>query len=131
MLEHIFRNINDIRVFDVLDMMNVIDKEYTVDIDDILDVLDYGESERIQIEDSIEHLIKSKILEIVEEEVTGWTGCRTCLYTDKLKLPRLGEHKKHKPYEVSKGNIDKYYIVDNDVTWALKTAVFKNVMMTS
>ena len=41
MLEHIFRNINDIRIFDV--MTEFISDDCTVDIDEIMDMLEYPE----------------------------------------------------------------------------------------
>lgn len=123
MLEHIFRNINDIRVFDAF-YCEYCDGE-EVDIDIILKSLEYSEIEHIQIEDSVEHLTNCKILEKVYNKIEGWSGCRTCLYTDKLKLPRIGEHKKHQPYEKIEDDFPYYRIACNDLTNYLYKAVFE------
>ncbi len=123
MLEHIFRNINDIRVFDVF-YVEYYDNE-EVDIDDILKSLEYTEIEHIQIEDSIEHLTKCKILEKVYNKLEGYSGCKTCLYTDKFKLPRVGEHKKHQPFNKIESDFPYYRIACNDLTNYLCKAMFE------
>lgn len=140
MLEHIFRNINDIRIFDLMTEFpekDIPEKDTTedhlslgvLDIDDIMDMLEYNEYKRIEIEDSIEHLVRSQILGIKKIKMEGKTGCRTCKWTDKLKVPRIGEHKSHKPEEISIGEIDNYYMIDNDTTQLLRAAAFQHVMI--
>ena len=68
-MEHIFRNINDTRVFDLFAEMGF-GKDDCIDIYDVIELLECGEIERIQIEDSIEHLIKERVLsvELINEE---------------------------------------------------------------
>ncbi len=127
MLEHIFRNINDIRVFDIF-YVEFCDGE-EVDIDQILKSLEYTEIEHIQIEDSVEHLVTCKILEKVYNKLEGWNGCKTCLYTDKLKLPRIGEHKKHQPFEKIEDEFPYYRIAINELTYYLYKAMFEYLMM--
>jgi len=127
MLEHIFRNINDIRVFDVFYCEYCEGEE--VDIDDILKSLEYKECEYIQIEDSIKHLTECKILEKVYNKLEGWTGCRTCLYTDKFKLPRIGEHKKHQPFKKTEDEFPYYRIACNSITKYLYRAMFEYLKM--
>jgi len=129
MLEHIFRNINDIRVFDVF-YCEYCDGE-EVDISDILESLEYKECEYIQIEDSIKHLTKCKILEKVYNKLEGWSGCRTCSYTDKLKLPRIGEHKRHQPFEKIEDDFPYYRIACNNLTVYLYKAMFEYLKMDS
>ena len=128
MLEHIFRNINDIRVFD---LMNDFDENCDITFDDVLELLEYTETERIQIEDSIEHLIKEQLLGTKQAEVETMTGCRICKLTDKLKIPRLGSHKNHVPLKKEMGYEDAYYIKDNDMTRALRGAVFEHISLIS
>lgn len=113
MLEHIFRNLTDIRVFDLF-YLEYCDGE-EIDIDDILKGLEYPQCEFIQIEDSVEHLVKQHILEKVYKKVEGYNGCRTCTYLDKLKLPRIGEHKSHKPYEKVETEFPYYRIAVNAI----------------
>ena len=129
MLEHIFRNINDIRVFDVF-YVEYCDGE-EVDIHDILESLEYKECEYIQIEDSVNHLVECKILEKVYNKVEGCSGCKTCSYLDKLKLPRIGEHKKHQPFETRHDEFPFYRIACNDLTNYLYKAVFEYLKMYS
>lgn len=125
MLEHIFRNINDIRVFDI--MTEFVSSECTIDIDEIMDMLEYPEYKRIQVEDSVDHLVRQHILSTVQKKVEGKTGCNICKYLDKFKIPRMGEHKTHVPEEVSIGFVDEYYMKDNHITQALRGAVFAHV----
>lgn len=127
MLEHIFRNLTDIRVFDVF-YVEYSDRE-EVDIDEIIICLEYPDCERIQIEDSVEHLVKQHILEKVYNKIEGYSGCRTCSYTDKLKLPRLGEHKTHKPYETSESEFPFYRIAINNLTTYLWKALFEHMKL--
>lgn len=140
MLEHIFRNINDIRVFDLMTEFpekDIPEKETTddhldlgvIDTNDIMSMLDYNEYKRIEIEDSIEHLVRSQILGIKKIKVEGKSGCKICKWTDKLKMPRIGEHKYHKPEEISIGEIDNYFMKDNDVTQLLRAAAFQHIMI--
>ena len=129
MLEHIFRNINDIRVFDVFYVEYCDGKE--VDVDDILDSLEYKYCEWIQIEDSVEHLTKCKILEKVYNKVEGQTGCKTCSFTDKLKFPRTGKHKCHKPFQKTEDEFPFYRIACNDLTNYLYKAMFEYIKMYS
>jgi len=127
MLEHIFRNINDIRVFDM--MSNFLGKEEddVCDIDDIMDILEYPGYKRIEVEDSVKHLVENEILGVKKIEIEGTTGCKTCKWTDKLRLPRMGKHTSHKPENVSKVGIDKYYMKDNNLTQLLRAAVLQQV----
>ena len=127
MLEHIFRNLNDIRVFDVF-YVEYCDGE-EVDIDSILKSLEYPQCEFIQIEDSVEHLVKQHILEKVYNKVEGYSGCKTCSYLDKFKLPRIGEHKSHKPFETRHDEFPFYRIACNDLTNYLYKAMFEYLEM--
>lgn len=122
MLEHIFRNINDIRVFDV--MTEFVSNDCTIDIDEIMDMLEYPEYKRIQVEDSIDHLVRQHILNIVQKKVEGKTGCNVCKYLNKFKIPRMGEHNTHVPEQTSIGFVNQYYMNDNPITQALRGAVF-------
>lgn len=127
MLEHIFRNINDIRIFDV--MTEFISNDCTNDIDEIMDMLDYPEYKRIEVEDSVNHLVRQHVLDIVQKKVEGKTGCNICKYLDKLNIPRMGEHKTHIPEQTNIGLIDEYYMKDNPITQSLRSAVFANVLI--
>lgn len=140
MLEHIFRNMNDIRVFDLMTEFpekDIPEQETTedhlnlgvVDIDDIMEMLDYGEYKRIEIEDSIDHLVRSQILGIKKIKVEGKSGCKVCKWTDKLKIPRIGDHKSHKPEEISIGEINNFYMKDSNITQLLRAAAFQHVMI--
>lgn len=124
MLEHIFRNITDIRVFDVFYV------EYSdcepVDIDDIMEVLEYPQVMYIQVEDSIKHLVEEKILEQIYIKVEGWCGCRTCSYTDKLHFPRVGNHKTHRPFKITHDDFPQYRLLDNEITKNLFLAAFNS-----
>lgn len=144
MLEHIFRNINDIRVFDamvdfVLDgdekHINEIPDESiekdVVDIDEIMDILDYGYYKRAEVEDSVDHLVRQKILGIRKIKMEGKTGCKICKYTDKFHVPRIGEHKSHIAEEVSIGYIHNYYMKMNEITNGLRSAAFAHVFLTA
>lgn len=127
MLEHIFRNINDIRIFDV--MTDFVSSDCTMDIDEIMDILEYPAYKQIEVEDSIDHLVRQHILNIVQRKEEGKTGCKICKYLDKFKIPRMGEHKTHMPEQTSIGFINEYYMKDNHITRALIGAVFANVFI--
>ena len=77
-LEHIFRNLNDIRVFDIME--SFLDEKDAIEIYDVLEMLNYPESEIIQIEDSIEHLVRQKILCETTIKAEIQTGCKICKY---------------------------------------------------
>lgn len=139
MLEHIFRNINDVRVFDLL--VDFPEKGVTeeivcgfhigtVDTDEIMNMLDYPEYKRIEVEDSVSHLIREEILGIkkIKEEAT--TGCKVCKQTDKFKMPRMGDHKFHKAEETKEEYIDNYFMKDNNLTDLLRLAAFEHVTLT-
>ncbi len=127
-LEHIFRNINDIRVFDLMSEWIVgYDEVNTVEIDTIMDLLEYPEYKRLEVEDTVGHFVKNSILAVKKIEVDSWTGCKTCNWTDTLGFPRVGKHKQHKPYETSKVYINAYYMLQNDITKFLISAVFAHV----
>lgn len=138
MIEHIFRNINDIRVFDLMseylyheeEIKEFTDDKGTLDVDDIINLLEYGEYKRIEVEDSVEHLVRNEILRLKKIEVKGYTGCKTCSWTDKLKLPRIGKHKTHFEYEERTGFINNYYMIRNETTESLIRAVFSHVYLT-
>jgi hypothetical protein len=125
MLEHIFRNINDIRVFDV--MTSFVSSDSTIDIDEIMDILEYSEYKRIEVEDSVDYLVRQHILAMIQIKEEGKTGCNICKYLDKFKIPRIGEHKTHLPEQTNIGFIDEYYMIDNHITRALIGAVFAHV----
>lgn len=139
-LEHIFRNANDIRVFDLMTdfpeediidtLSDVLSDLGTVDIDDMMNILDYPEYKRIEVEDSVEHLVKNEILGIKKIKIEGKTGCKVCKWTDKFKIPRIGEHKSHKPEQIDIGDIDNYFMKDNNLTRLLRAAVFHHVAIT-
>lgn len=144
MLEHIFRSIDDIRIFDVMvefvldedeekaDINNALDSVSMniIDIDEIMDMLEYNEYKRVGVEDSLDHLVRQKILGIKKVKMEGLTGCKTCKYTDKLHVPRIGEHKSHIAEEVSIGYIDNYYMKMNGITNGLRSAAFAHVFLT-
>ncbi len=127
MLEHIFRNLYDIRVFDVF-YCEYCDGE-EIDIDGILEILEYPDREYIQIDNSVNHLVKCNILEKVYNKVEGYGGCKTCSYLDKFHLPRIGEHKTHKPYEKIESEFPYYRIAVNDLTNHLWQALFECLKM--
>jgi hypothetical protein len=127
MLEHIFRNINDIRIFDT--MTEFVSNDYTIDIDEIMDMLEYPEYKRIEVEDSVDHLVKQHILSTIQKKIEGKTGCKICTYLDKFKIPRFGEHKTHIPEQMNIGLVDEYYMKDNPITQALRGAVFAHVFV--
>ena len=143
MLEHIFRNINDIRIFDVMvDFVLEGDEKHIdeipddsvekdiVDTDEIMDILDYNYYKRVEVEDSLDHLVRQKILGIRKIKIEGTTGCRICKYADKLNIPRIGEHKTHIAEEVSIGYMDNYYMKMNEITNGLRSAAFAHIMLT-
>ena len=127
MLEHIFRNINDIRVFDV--MTEFLSSDCALGIDEIMDMLEYPEYKRIQVEDSVDHLVRQHILSNVQKKVEGKTGCNICKHLDKFNIPRVGEHKTHVPEQINIGLVDEYYMTDNPITRSLRSAVFANVFI--
>ena len=143
MLEHIFRNINDVRVFDLMAEFVLNEEEEKrdvsqtsdsvemniIDTNGIMDILDYREYQRIELEDSLDHLVRQKILGIKTVKTEGKTGCKICKYAEKLKIPRVGEHKTHVPEETIMGDIDNYYMKTNDITNGLRLAAFSYVSM--
>lgn len=125
MLEHIFRNINDIRVFDI--MTEFLSSDCALYIDDIMDMLEYPEYKRIEVEDSVDFLIRQHVLDSVQIQEEGKTGCKVCKYLEKLKIPKIGEHKTHVAEQTTMGFINKYYMRDNSITRSLIGAVFAHV----
>lgn len=128
MLEHIFRNINDIRIFDV--MTEFLSKDCTLDIDEIMDMLEYSEYKRIEVEDSLEYLTRQHILNTIQIEVEGKTGCRICKYLEKFKIPKMGEHKTHIAEQTNIGFVNEYYMKDNPITQSLRRAIYAHVFIT-
>jgi hypothetical protein len=140
----VFRNIDDIRVFDVMVEFVLDEDEEKVDVnkisdfvsmdiidtDGVMDMLGYKEYKRIGVEDSLDHLVRQKILGIKKVKMEGTTGCKVCKYADKLHVPRIGEHKKHVAEQVSIGYIDNYYMKTNDITNGLRAAAFAHVFLT-
>ena len=122
-MENIFRNLNDIRVFDIMTDM---EEDTPLDIHDILELLDYPERENIQIQDSIDHLVREQILsiELVPEETS--TGCEIC----KEGEPRLKGHESHQPLKTEMVEMEKYYFAKNDLTSLLVSAVFQSSFFT-
>ena len=143
MLEHIFRNINDIRIFDVMvDFVLDEEKEKHIDeisdesiekdivsMDEIMDLLDYDYYKRLETEDSVDHLVRQKILGVRKVKMEGRTGCKICKYADKLHIPRVGEHKAHVSEQVSIGHVDNYYMKVNEITSGLRSAAFAHVFL--
>lgn len=127
MLEHIFRNIDDIRIFDV--MTDFVSRDCTLDRDEIMDILEYPEYKRIQVEDSIDYLVRQHILGILQKEEEVKTGCNICKHLDKLNIPRMGGHKTHMPEQTSIGFINEYYMEDNTITQSLINAIHAHVFI--
>lgn len=125
MLEHIFRNINDIRVFDA---MVEFTEECPQDTHEILELLDYPERENIQIRDSIYHLIKERILAVKLVPIESTTGCDQCKDTDEKGLPRIKGHESHKPEVTEIVQLEHYYFVKNQLTELLVGAIFQSSM---
>lgn len=144
MLEHIFRNISDIRVFDAMvefilgeedekkdfEELSKQSEINIIDFDNLMDMLEYPEYKRIELEDSLDHLIRQKILGIKKEKMEGTSGCKVCKYADRLKIPRMGEHKKHISEQVSIGYCDNYYMKINEITNGLRSAAFAHIFLT-
>ena len=126
MLEHIFRNLTDIRVFDVF-YVEYSCLDGSLDIDQVLDYLDYPQREYIQVEDSINHLVRQKILKVVSEKAITSSGCKTCKFLDVVRIPRFGDHKNHIPYEEKEINVPAYRLAENKITKYLFKAIFWNV----
>lgn len=127
MLEHIFRNLNDIRVFDALDSSNPFAPESAMDIDEILYTLELPWREAIQIEDSLEHLCREKIAMrvIAKEEV--YTGCEDCREFELFGIPRPSDHISHVArYTIEVEDI-QYQLLDNIVVMYLRLAVFEHI----
>lgn len=127
MLEHIFRNIDDVRIFDV--MTEFVSSDSTVDIDEIMDILEYPEYKRIHVEDSVDYLVRQHILSIVQKKEEGKTGCNICKYLDKFNIPRMGGHKTHIPEQTSIGFVVEYYMQDNPITKSLIGAIYAHVFI--
>lgn len=123
-LEHIFRNLNDIRVFDV--MSDFVGESGAIDIDDILDILDYPQREIIQIEDSVSHLTSQQVLSLILIPEETSTGCALCKMTDENNLPRHKNHEDHVPAKTEMLNMPKYYMPNNVLTTALIATVMAN-----
>ena len=124
-MEHIFRNLNDIRIFDLFSDMGY-SENYSININEIIELLECGEIERIQIEDSVDHLVREQILsiELIDQE---WiSGCKDCWETDRLNLPRHSGHESHKPLIKGTSKIEHYYLSDNKMVTCLTAAVMKS-----
>ena len=123
-MEHIFRNLNDIRVFDIMIDM---EEDNPLDTHEILELLDYPDRENIQIQDSIDHLVQEQILSIklVPEETS--TGCEIC----KEGEQRLDGHESHKPFTIEIVDMEKYYFAKNNLTNLLVAAVFQSSSFTA
>lgn len=149
MLEHIFRNINDIRVFDAMtdfvldkyekeELDKILDCEELlghntndiVDIDELMEILEYSEYKKIEVEDSLNHLVREKILGVKKVRMEGATGCKLCKYSDKFGFPRLYGHNSHVAEQISIGFINNYYMEDNKLTGLLRNAIFNHVLLT-
>ena len=124
-MEHIFRNLNDIRIFDLFAEMGY-NKDEAIDIHEVIGLLECGETERIQIEDSVDHLVREQILsiELVDKEWT--TGCESCGVADKQGWPRLPEHETHVPEKIGTSKIEHYYLSDNKMVLCLTVAVMES-----
>lgn len=123
-LEHIFRNLNDIRLFDV--MSDLIGEKSAVDIDFILELLDYPQREFIQIEDSIKHLVETKILGIHLSPEETTTGCYICRQTDESLITRCEGHENHVLQKTEIVNVENYYMLSNNLTVSLIESVMIN-----
>ena len=123
-LEHIFRNLNDIRVFDLIAEMQL-KKEEAIDVDEIIDLLECGEKERIQIEDSINHLVEEHILAVNHEKDKWTSGCELCSELDRCGIRRWPDHESHKVYEEGIVETEEYYLANNDLTKFLMFAVIE------
>lgn len=121
-LEHIFRNLNDIRLFDLFSEMDL-NKDESIDIDEIIELLECGTKETIQIEDSINHLVKEHILAINLVEDDWNSGCKLCTYTDQFKLPRFFGHESHVIETKGRTITEEYYLAKNNVVNCLISAV--------
>ncbi len=142
MLEHIFRNINDIRVFDImvefilneedekkdfeeLSKMNNID---FIDFDNLVDMLEYPEYKRIELEDSLDHLVRQKILGIRKIRMDATTGCEICKYSDKFGYERLYGHRDHVAEQINVEYVNNYYMENNRTTGLLRNAIFNHIL---
>ena len=124
-MEHIFRNLNDIRIFDLFSDMGF-SENYSIDINEIIKLSECGEAERIQIEDSVDHLVREQILsiELIDQE---WTiGCALCGVADKHCLPRPPGHESHKPIKAGTSKIEHYYLSNNKIVICLTAAVMES-----
>lgn len=128
-LEHIFRNLNDIRIFDIME--SFLDEKEAIESYDILELLEYPESEIIQIEDSIEHLVRQKILCETTIKVEIQTGCKICKYVNKFTKYKLHSHKEHVPYYKEMTNAPAYFMYNTDLVVALRSAVFQHACLLS
>ena len=128
-LEHVFRNLNDIRIFDIME--SFLEEKDAIDIDTILELLNYQESEIIQIEDSIEHLIKQRILYKTTIKAEIQSGCKLCKYTDKFMKYRLHGHKDHVLHYKEMIDIPAYFMCNIDLVVALRSAVFQHACLLS
>lgn len=123
-LEHIFRNLNDIRVFDLIAEMQL-KKEEAIDVDEIIDLLECGEKERIQVDDSINHLVREHILSVSHKGAKWTSGCKLCSELDGCGIRRWPGHESHKVYEEGIVETEEYYLANNDLTKFLMFAVIE------
>ena len=149
MLEHIFRNINDIRIFDLMtdfvldkyeieELDKILDHERTltrndvntVNIDEVIELLDYNEYKRVEVQDSLDHLARQKILGIRKIRMDGTAGCIVCKYSDKFGYTRPYEHRDHIAEQTNIEFVDNYYMEDNRLTGLLRNAIFNHVLIT-
>jgi len=128
-LEHIFRNITDIRVFDIISCLDT--PESASDIDEIIDLMDYNRCEQIQVQDSIDHLVKKKIIKIIKIPVKASTGCERCKESDEAGLPRDITHETHASYREFTVTEYRYCFEINKLTFLLTGAVLESSFLTT
>uniref|UniRef100_A0A6M3X590 Uncharacterized protein n=1 Tax=viral metagenome TaxID=1070528 RepID=A0A6M3X590_9ZZZZ len=130
-LEHIFRNLNDIRIFDLFSSCQF-DKEHPIEIDEILELLEYPDREIIQIEDSIKHLVNEGILVEIYDEINTSTGCPICARLDGHGFLRPFEHEKHVAEIKTIIKIPCYYLDGNSkIGYYLTSAVIASNFRTT
>lgn len=151
MLEHIFRNISDIRIFDLMTdyVLDKYEKEEldeslneslvnnkiltcndvnTVNTDEIMELLDYNEYKRIEAQDSLDHLVRQKILGIRKIRMDATTGCEICKYSDKFGYERLYGHRDHVAEQINVEYVNNYYMENNRTTGLLRNAIFNHIL---
>lgn len=127
-LEHIFRNLNDIRVFDTMSSCQFY-RDSAIKFDLIMSVLDLPQREEIQIQDSIDHLIEQEIIGVTYTDAEYTSGCRICKETDNNNLQRKNEHESHKPEIKGITKIPMYYLLKNKLNFCLTSAVMESSFM--